>query len=227
MPGAVPMPVQEFIHTGVPQGSICLIDDIQVYMSGLESSKKVLIVLPDAVGFQCVKTQLVIDNFAQYGYLAILIELYWDCYDSPADFDVAKATVNRVLAKVKEHNKPDFIAAVGYSSGAVPVVDLLSRAAIDAGAIAYPNFVSETELLAIKKPIIIAAAESDENFTASIRHRWESVLTEMGAKYYVGLFSKVSSGFATGGDPDDFWEKLSKEKAFEDQLWFFKLFSTA
>ncbi|KAF8541201.1 Alpha/Beta hydrolase protein [Trichophaea hybrida] len=129
--------------------------------------------------------------------------------------------VDAVLKRIKTELKPDKIGAVGYCFGAKYVARLLVGD-IDAGFNAHPSFVTMEELAAIKGPMSIAAAETDDIFTTELRHQSEAKLAEIGATYQINLFSGVTHGFAVRGDLSAPQVKWAKEKAFEQAVEWFK-----
>jgi dienelactone hydrolase len=58
--------------------------------------------------------------------------------------------------------------------------------------------------------------ETDRTFPAAARHRAEDILAEIKATYHVQLFSGVSHGFATRGDPNVENERTWK---LEGHIW--------
>ena len=92
---------------------------------------------------------------------------------------------------------------------------------IDAGYVAHPSFVEESELAAISGPLSIAAAETDQIFPAEKRHKSETILTETKQPYQINLYSGVSHGFSVRCDTSKKIEKFSKEQAFLQAVnWF-------
>lgn len=133
--------------------------------------------------------------------------------------------VRKALKYVKETYKPKFLACMGYCYGACFTIRSLGDSSVDVGACAHPSLVTIEEIEQIKKPIIIMAAENDEIFADELRLATEKKLFEIGAQYHMTLSSGVQHGFAVRGDPTDYWNNVAKSKAFEDSLWWFKLFN--
>lgn len=120
--------------------------------------------------------------------------------------------------------KPTFLGGIGYCFGAKFAVQNLSiNGYLDAAAVAHPSFVSMEEVKAIKRPIIISAAETDQVFAPELRHQTEDELAKLeGVRYQVDLFSGVTHGFAVRGDIKNPIVRYAKEKVLADQLAFFK-----
>ena len=120
--------------------------------------------------------------------------------------------------------KPTFLGGIGYCFGAkFAVQNLSTNGYLDAAAVAHPSFVSMEEVKAIKRPIIISAAETDQVFTPELRHQTEDELAKLeGVRYQVDLFSGVTHGFAVRGDIKNPIVRYAKEKVLADQLAFFK-----
>lgn len=92
---------------------------------------------------------------------------------------------------------------------------------IDVGFIAHPSFVEESELSAIKGPLSIAAAETDQIFPTEKRHRSEEILVDTKQPYQITLFSGVVHGFSVRCDLSKKHEKFAKEQAFLQAVtWF-------
>jgi len=83
------------------------------------------------------------------------------------------------------------------------------------------SFVDEAELLAIKGPLSISAAETDEIFPTEKRHKSEELLIETKQPYQINLFSGVVHGFSVRCDTSKKVEKFAKEQAFLQAVtWF-------
>ena len=67
-----------------------------------------------------------------------------------------------IFKRVKEELKPTFLGGIGYCFGAKFAVQNLSINGYLDAAVAHPSFVSMEEVKAIKRPIIISAAETDQ-----------------------------------------------------------------
>lgn len=79
----------------------------------------------------------------------------------------------------------------------------------------------DAELVAIKGPFAISAAETDSIFPAEKRHRSEEILIKTKQPYQINLYSGVEHGFAVRGDPNKRVGQYAKESAFLQAVqWF-------
>ena len=129
--------------------------------------------------------------------------------------DVTGHIIDRVKKYMKEELGVKKTGCVGYCFGAKGVVrGLAEGGGIDVGYTAHPSFVSADDIKAIKGPLSIAAAETDQIFPEEKRHETEKILKEIGATYQMNLFSGVEHGFAVRGDIRKKEAKYAKEQAF-------------
>jgi dienelactone hydrolase len=194
----------------------------------------------DVYGHEYINNQLVADEYAKRGYFVVVPDLFngdaapanppagynlrevWFPKHSPA---VTEPIVEKALAAVKNKYSPKYIVASGYCFGAKFAIRLLGDSKINVAGVFHPSFVNIDEVKAIKGPIFIGAAETDQAFTTELRHETESVLAEMKATYQLSLFSGVAHGFAIRGDitvPD---VKYAKEQVLISAVAFFDRFA--
>ena len=109
-----------------------------------------------------------------------------------------------------------------YTQGAKYVVRFMPAGkGIQAGFVAHPSFVEESELAAITGPLSIAAAETDQIFTREKRHQSEEILIKTKQPYQINLFGGVAHGFSVRCDLSVKVQKFAKEKAFLQAVgWF-------
>ena len=148
---------------------------VETYLAYPEdkSTEKAILILSDVLGHKFVNAQLIADQFATNGYFVAMPDLYNGdpCpMNPPQGFDWKKwlfngHTVNevdpiveKVVAELKGNLGVKKLGAVGYCFGAKYVVRFLKSGQIDAGYVAHPSFVDESELEAIEGPLSIAAA---------------------------------------------------------------------
>lgn len=227
-------------HTGEPTGQVITLAGLPTYVTKNYSteSTKFLVIFGDIYGYKLINTQLVADTFASLlGYPVIMPDIL---NDDPFDFTkeeigiwFARHPVDGTIETMKKffqefqkiHQKIDFIAGVGYCFGAKYLSHYLTKDSFlpfDVGAFAHPSFVSEEELAAISKPLIISAAETDSIFSVELRQKSESILREAKIHYQIDLFQGVEHGFAVRGDLSNPVVKYAAEKALTDQVAFFK-----
>ena len=122
--------------------------------------------------------------------------------------------------------KPTFLGGIGYCFGAKFAVQNLSiNGYLDAAAVAHPSFVSMEEVKAIKRPIIISAAETDQVFAPELRHQTEDELAKLeGVRYQVDLFSGVTHGFAVRGDIKNQLSDMPKKRFWPINWHFSRVF---
>ncbi|CAD6446411.1 e84c1094-68a5-49c8-bf2c-aa1d5b99cbe2 [Sclerotinia trifoliorum] len=232
-------------HEGTPAGSsIKIADTIDAYIA--EPKEKVhkdtaILYLPDVIGIW-QNSQLMADQFAANGYYTVIPDMFngdpiplnrpdsfdfmqWINKGSDGNNPHTYAYIDPVIEKSIEFLKSKGytkIGAAGYCFGAKYVVRFLAEGkGVDVGYVAHPSFVEEQELSAIKGPLSIAAAETDEIFPPENRHKTEEILNEMGAKYQMNLYGGTSHGFALRGDMSKAVVKFAKEQAFLQAVaWF-------
>jgi dienelactone hydrolase len=105
---------------------------------------------------------------------------------------------------------------VGYCFGAPYTLKLLADDRFSGGAICHPSTFDIKLIRSLKKPLLIAAAETDNLYPSDARQIVESTLKSIGATYFCTLASHVSHGFCTSGDLSIPMVKFAKEKAFRD-----------
>ncbi|KAK4506357.1 hypothetical protein PRZ48_000087 [Zasmidium cellare] len=196
-----------------------------------------ILILPDIIGCESINIQLLADDFAARGYFVAVPDLFagdaldyddfrsgkvdlptWLLKHTTADVD---PIVDNVLTQLRQRYGVERIGAVGYCFGAKYAIRLLSANLISAGAGAHPSFVEEDELGAIRKPLLISAAETDHVFPAEKRHQSEEILRGLGVPYHVSLYSGVAHGFAVRADLSVRRARFAKEAAFSEQVrWF-------
>ena len=224
-------------HEGTPKGKHVPLCGLDTYVSG-DASDRVIVIFTDVFGHKLNNTLLIADEMAKSGYKVLIPDiLNNDPFDANTDLlalgawipkhtnEIIKPQVDAYMEALKKELKPKFIGVIGYCFGAPFAAQQISASGYaDAGAIAHPSRVSMEEVAAIKKPIIISAAEVDPVFPVELRHETEKKLTEIGARYQIDLFSGVSHGYAVRGDILDPVVKYAKEKTLIDQIMFFDLF---
>lgn len=220
-------------HEGKPIGTFKELFGIDTYTVGEESNDKIIVILTDVYGNHFNNVLLIADTIAKNGYKVLIPDILkgdpvkpngdLQAWKKNHTLEITEPIVNGFLDKVKSELKPNFLGAIGYCFGAKYVIRNLTQSRpLDAGAIAHPSFVTIDEVKAIKKPLIISAAETDPIFTTDLRRQTEDELAKLDSvRYELTLFSNTSHGFAVKGDISDPLVKYAKEKALNDQLYFF------
>lgn len=230
---------QGFRHTGETHGKLIDLNGIETYVVG-EPSKKILLLLTDVWGHKVSNNQLLADQFSENGYFVVMPDLFngdpiptnppagvnlFESWLPKHGSDITRPIVDKVVEGIKKEWAPTYIASIGYCFGAKYTVQLLGAGVVQSGTICHPSFVEMDEVRAIKGPLLICAAETDQIFPAESRHATEVVLKEIGARYFITLSSGVEHGFSSRGDPSNKVVKFAKEKAFCDAVAWFNEFA--
>ena len=220
---------------GTPKGSHVDLFGLNTYVTG-EKGERVIVLITDIYGNKYNNVLLIADEFAKAGYYVLIPDILKgeDCVPSVTDIpewlgrhgpEITTPIVDGFLKSLTESGSYSFVGVVGYCFGAKYAIQQLAEGKYaTAGAVAHPSFVTIDEVAAITKPIIISASEIDSIFTVELRHETEKKLSEIGARYQIDLFSKVSHGFTVRGDLSDPVVKYSQDKALLDQITWFNLF---
>lgn len=231
-------------HEGEPTGKSLKVEGIDAYEAvpiGKTVHKEVaLLYIPDVIGIW-QNSQLMADQFAANGYYTFMPDPFngdpislnrpenfdfmsWLTKGSTGDNPHTVKEVDPIIQKSIEYLKSKGykkIGALGYCFGAKYVCRFMAGKGIDVGYVAHPSFVEEDELRAIKGPLSIAAAETDQIFPAEKRHKSEEILVETKQPYQINLYSGVEHGFSVRCDISVKHEKFAKEKAFlQGVQWF-------
>ncbi|KAL2800160.1 dienelactone hydrolase [Aspergillus keveii] len=227
------------LHEGHPTGDLEQIKSFRAYIARPKAGARpgtAVILLSDIFGI-FRNNQLLADEFALNGYLAILPDLFDGDQITVDDYDakkiemptwISRHTVKDISPKVEAtiqyaRAQPGIqhVAAAGYCLGAKYVVRSLQGGQIDSGYIAHPSFVTDEEIGAIERPLSISAAEHDAIFTTAKRHSSEETLRGTGQGFQINLFSGVAHGFASRGDLSQHHVRFAKEQAFAQAVaWF-------
>ncbi|KAF9042324.1 Alpha/Beta hydrolase protein [Panaeolus papilionaceus] len=228
-------------HTGEPVGSKKTIAGVETYVSNPPSSsgtKKVVLFFADVFGPFYVNAQLLQDYFASRGFHVVGLDYFFGDpihhHNDDPDFDraawmtkvrgLAKEATPRWVSAIREIYGADAkYSAVGYCFGGPFALEAATTDDIAAAAFAHPAFLNEDHFKNIKKPLLLSCAEVDHTFPAESRRRAEDILAEVKATYHVQLFSGVSHGFATRGDPEVENSRWAKEESARSIIeWFIR-----
>ena len=130
--------------------------------------------------------------------------------------------VEAVIKEMKSNLGVQKIGSVGYCFGAKYVARFSAEGkGIDVGCMAHPSFVDADEVKAMRAPLSIAAAETDQIFPAEKRRETEDILKDHDIPYQICLYSDVEHGFAVRADTSNRRTKFAKEAAFLQHVqWF-------
>ena len=114
-----------------------------------------------------------------------------------------------------------YIAASRYCFGAPYVCDALANGTVTAGAFAHPAFLKEHHFSNLKKPLFLSCAEADFTFNTRSRNRAVDIMIEGKKDFQVQLFPGIEHGFALRGNPDNAYERYTKEQSLKGIAeWF-------
>lgn len=182
------------------------------------------------------------DQFAANGYFTVVPDLFegdpvklnpaegfeimkWLTTGGPSGGHTIKQVdpiVEEVIKELRTTHGVRKIGSVGYCFGAKYVARFAAEGkGIDVGAMAHPSFVDADEFKAMRAPLTIAAAETDQIFPAEKRRETEDLLKDMDIAYQISLYSDVVHGFAVRGEITSPRAKFAKEVAFLQFVqWF-------
>ncbi|KAF8186793.1 Alpha/Beta hydrolase protein [Pholiota molesta] len=231
-------------HTGEAVGRVETIAGVETYISdppaGTPGPKKVILYFADIFSPLFINAKLLQDYFASQGFYVLGLDYFFgDPVQNHADepgFDRAawvkkvkgladEATPRWIDAVREKYGEDAKYAAVGYCFGGPYALELATTDKVVAAAFAHPASLNEDHFKQLKKPLLLSCAETDRTFPAASRHRAEDILAEIKATYHVQLFSGVSHGFATRGDPNVENERWAKEESARSIVGWFKRFA--
>ncbi|KAH8701694.1 dienelactone hydrolase family protein [Talaromyces proteolyticus] len=228
-----------FKHEGEISGEVKKIGNFSTYFSypkNNPSPSKAIIILSDIYGIM-INSQLVADDFARNGYLAVIPDIVDNEPLQFGDYEAGKVDIPTWLARhgpetvypnveatikhLREELGVKSIGTVGYCFGARFVVRFLKKGQVDAGYTAHPTNIQSDELASIEGPLSIAAAEIDQIWTREARYASEDLLIKTRQPYQINVYGGVHHGFAARADLSNAHLKRSKELAFLQALnWF-------
>lgn len=103
------------------------------------------------------------------------------------------------------------------------MVRFLADDRVSVGFIAHPADIQKEELEAVKRPLALAAAETDYVWPTHLRHESEETLKKSGVDYQIYLYSGVVHGFAVRCDLKQKIQKFAKESAMLQALRWLQL----
>ncbi|KAH7084099.1 esterase/lipase [Paraphoma chrysanthemicola] len=234
-----------FKHEGEARGRMDHVGDVEAYVvEPLTSSNGYgIIYLTDVIGHKLVNAHLLADEYADNGYVVLMPDLF-DGDGVPINYDHATFSFEKWTSGVFGANKTPHtppiidpivdacieslrhkynckkVALVGYCFGAKYVVRFLADQRVSVGFIAHPADITRQELEGIKKPLALAAAETDYVWPTNLRHESEITLKETGVDYQITLYSGVVHGFAVRCDLKQRAQKFAKESAMMQALYW-------
>ncbi|KAI0046931.1 alpha/beta-hydrolase [Auriscalpium vulgare] len=235
-------------HEGTPEGKWETIAGVETYVGTPEvdyPKDKVVLFLSDGFGITLLNNQLLVDDFARNGFKVYAPDFFngdpapenlFTPEAPPFDymewlgknsFDVTGERVRGVIDHLKSQGITKF-AGTGYCYGARLVFNFSFDNTLAVSAVSHPSSLQPEDVdkyaeLA-KAPLLINAAEFDEQWPTEKRDKANSVLG--GGKFAPGykevFFAGTQHGFAVRGDLSDAKVKAGKEGSFEETAkWFF------
>ncbi|KAF8555052.1 alpha/beta-hydrolase [Imleria badia] len=213
--------------------------------------KKILLYFSDVFSPFYINSQLIQDWFASNGYTVLGLDYFFgdrlETRMKQPDF-VRETWRDKVTAQARECT-PKWVEAVrqrygttgvkyfavGYCFGAPYVFALANDPTFNlaAGAIAHPSNICDSETKQLKAdviencvaPMAFGCADTDAAFPVEARRQAEDILVKNKAHYYFQIFSGVSHGFGTRGDPADDAQRFAKEECARGFLHWFNRFA--
>jgi dienelactone hydrolase len=136
---------------------------------------------------------------------------------------VVDPLISSVIKELKDSYGIEKIGGVGYCFGGKYVCRFLhpSSSLLDAGFVAHPSFTTDDEIRDIEGPLSIAAAETDEIFTAAMRQETEDILSRKEVPWQISVYGGTEHGFAVKGHMGTRRARFAKERAFGQAVgWF-------
>jgi len=237
--------VQAVQHVGTPVGKTIKIADIDTYVSeppaNTTGTKKVVLFFADVFGPLFDNAKLLQDYFASNGFYVLGIDYFfgdpihlhteeagWDrnAWFAKSKKQATEATPRWIKAVREIYGEDAKYSAVGYCFGGPFALEIATTDDVVAAAFAHPAFLNEDHFIKLKKPLLLSCAEVDHTFPAESRRRAEDLLAEGKKSYLVQVFSGVSHGFATRGDPEVEHIRWAKEESARSIIEWFKRFSS-
>jgi len=117
------------------------------------------------------------------------------------------------------------VGAIGYCYGGWAVFQLgADPSLIDAVSTAHPTLLTKEEIDAIKVPVQILSAETDQSYTEELKEYSNKIIPTLGVPYEYVYFPGLVHGFAARGDENNKLQKHGLEKAKNNAVTFFKEF---
>ncbi|KAJ4303972.1 hypothetical protein N0V88_001574 [Collariella sp. IMI 366227] len=247
-----PLDASIVAHSGKPVGQEVKHNDITLYITKPDKHNArakaragtAVLYLSDVFGLALPENKLLADSYARAGYLTVAPDMFQG-KPAPGDINVPGFNTTEFLSRhepgvtdpiiastiayMREHLGVTRIAAPGYCFGGRYSFRFAAPGGgIDLAYAAHPSLLEEQEIVAIKKPVSVAAADNDNLFPAEARFAAEQVLVKGDQQYQVMLYSGTEHGFGVRVDVKDKEQKYAKEEAFLQAVrWFDHFFVEA
>ncbi|KAK3417659.1 hypothetical protein EUGRSUZ_H03605 [Eucalyptus grandis] len=210
---------------------------LKTYVTGPSDSKRALLFIPDAFGYEAPKLRKLADKVASAEFFVVVPDFY---YGDPVidvndpNFNIEVWLKNHSPDKGYEDAKPviaalkskgvSAIGVAGFCWGGMVLVKLAGTEDIQAAVILHPGHITEDEIRAVKIPTAILGAENDHIFPADeLKKLGEIMSAKTEIESYVKIFPGVRHGWSVRYNDDDESAVKSAKEAQEDMLnWFLK-----
>ena len=223
-------------HDGPPVGKEEVHNGFNMYITG-DKSDTAVVYLTDVFGIQLLENKLLADSFGRAGYLTVAPDLFGgepapvDLNDPNFDLteflelhdvEATEPIITAAIDYVRNEVGVSKVAVTGYCFGGRYSARFLAEGkGADVGFAAHPSMLEDGEIAAIRGPLSIAAAASDELLPPTRRSEMEAVLFTTGLEYSVTLYGGTQHGFGVRANISDPRQKFGKEQAFFQAVtWF-------
>ncbi|KAK0630898.1 dienelactone hydrolase [Bombardia bombarda] len=228
-------------HTGTPVGKVEVHDNVTMYISKPDKDRKkpdaAVLYLTDVFGIELDQNKLLADSFARAGYLTIAPDLFngdpalqdinipgfnTTAFIARHGPEVTDAPIAATILYLRNVLGIKRIGVTGYCFGGRYSFRFVAEGGgADVAFAAHPSLLDNTEILAIKAPAAIAAAQTDSMMLPARRAEIETLLPTTGQPYQVNLYSGTSHGFGVRVNVSVPAQKFGKEGAFLQAVrWF-------
>lgn len=180
---------------------------LQTYITGPRDSKRAILLLSDALGFEIPNFRKLADKVAEAGYLVVAPDFFYgdpldvhnpqvdrvawmNAHDAAKGCDDAKAVVEALKNKGVAA-----IGAAGFCWGGMAGVKLAKFDCIKAVVILHPGPITVEEINEVKVPTALLGAEEDRHCPAEQLRHFGSILS---AKSEIESMAKVYPGTKHG-----------------------------
>ncbi|XVE81517.1 hypothetical protein DITRI_Ditri15bG0070800 [Diplodiscus trichospermus] len=223
--------------TACGAGSVQEVGGLSTYVTGSPDSKRALLLVSDAFGYEAPNLRKLADKVAAAGYFVAVPDFF---YGDPADlsnpqFDREAWFKAHNTEKGFEDAKPVIaalkskgmyaIGAVGFCWGGMVVVKLASSDDIQAVVVLHPGRITEDEIKKVKVPVAILGAEIDQYSPPEQLKQLGELLSTKSDQFdsFVKIFPGVAHGWTVRYNVEDESAVKIAEEAHEDMLnWFVK-----
>lgn len=212
------------------KGSVEVFEGLHTYITGPRDSKKAILLISDAFGYEAPNLRKLADKYADEGYLVLAPDFF---YGDPAllgivpNFDIPKWRAAHTAEKGAEDalaiitalkNKGvSAVGAVGFCWGGEVVVRLAKHEIIQAGVVLHPGPLKVEHINEVKIPIALLGAEIDEYCPAEDIVQFGKILSaKPEVESYTKIFPGVNHGWALRYDTNDEFAVKSSEEALAD-----------